>query len=169
MIEVESNQISKPFLETREAAVVKGVLRNKQVSQQQYVQKTCPKNMADGRTSCHGHNQSRDTVLYAEGHQKTREYEIPMKTAGTFQSIIKKVEEEGGLAAGFESERRQSFTGEVPQKTHRARAPSGLRSTCQHSFGQAFTRDQVIAFAKSLAETMGTETRIIEWKKQNAH
>jgi hypothetical protein len=57
----------------------------------------------------------------------------------------------------------------VSNESNQARAPSIPRSTCQHSFGQAFTRDQTLAFAKSVVKSMGTESKIIEWKKHEAH
>jgi hypothetical protein len=40
-------------------------------------------------------------TFHAEGHPKARDDEIPMKIAGTLQSIMKKVEEKGGLATGY--------------------------------------------------------------------
>jgi hypothetical protein len=52
----------------------------------------------------------------------------------------------------------------ISNEESRARAPSILRSTCQYSFGQAFTRDQVIAFAESLVEDTDVEVGLLNGK-----
>jgi hypothetical protein len=64
----KSNEPEKNRLDTWEATV-KGVLLRKGSSQQQYVQKTRTKKV-DKRTYRQKDDNCRDTVLYAEGHQK---------------------------------------------------------------------------------------------------
>jgi hypothetical protein len=66
-------------------------------------------------------------------------------------------------------ERGQNHRQQLPAPPLMQRPHSILRSTCLHSFDQAFTRDQVLAFAKSLTERSDFENRIIEWKKHDAH